>query len=147
MDRGGPRPLWTGSEARCPAIILFVCELTPIYTWRRSDMPHRSSWRSSADYVYLNELTPAGYAWKFLRRNPKCIQDYQRALRQKGSVFVAGRRWELPSTHLRRRGQTDAHCIASFRSFENLRELRHIRSFASICTLAYPKLRLRRFGA
>jgi hypothetical protein len=31
------------------------------------------NWQSSADNVYLNDLT----AWEFLRRNPEYIRDYQ----------------------------------------------------------------------
>jgi hypothetical protein len=42
-------------------------------------MPPVPDWRSAAAYAYLNDLTPAEYAWEFLRRNPNYRSDYRTA--------------------------------------------------------------------
>jgi len=45
----------------------------------------RPDWRDAASYEYTRDLTEEGWAWEFLRRNPK----YARAWREHGSAAAA----------------------------------------------------------
>lgn len=45
----------------------------------------KSDWRSSADYIYLNDADPADLAWEFLRRNPDYRRDVDRLATQQAT--------------------------------------------------------------
>lgn len=38
---------------------------------RGTAAPPRPDWRDAESYAYTRHLTPEGWAWEFLRRNPK----------------------------------------------------------------------------
>ena len=44
-------------------------------------MPPVLDWRSAAAYAYVDNLSPAGVAWEFLRRSPDYQRDYRAAAR------------------------------------------------------------------
>lgn len=46
-------------------------------TTEARDRP-RPDWRDPATYAYTQNLTREGWAWEFLRRNPKYRADYSR---------------------------------------------------------------------
>ena len=62
-------------------------------------MPRRPDWRSPSAVEALDRLDRAGFAWEFLRRNPRYRKDYSRI--QKGAARASlvaqavGHRWGL----------------------------------------------------
>lgn len=47
-------------------------------------------WKSEGRYAALSELSPAGLAWEFLRRNPEYQADFRRIRREEASAERAG---------------------------------------------------------
>lgn len=62
-------------------------------------VPDTSQWRVEAAYDYLDHISAAGFAWEWLRRNPRYQQDYEAAISGQAEthdVHVAiRRRWGL----------------------------------------------------
>lgn len=62
-------------------------------------MPRSQDWRSAAAVETLNRLDRGGFAWEFLRRNPRYRKDYHQT--SKGAASAAtvkeavGQRWGL----------------------------------------------------
>ena len=62
-------------------------------------MPGRPDWRSPSAVETLDRLDRAGFAWEFLRRNPRYRKDYshirKRAARASLVAEAVGHRWGL----------------------------------------------------
>ncbi len=62
-------------------------------------MPRRPDWRSASDVDILDRLDRAGFAWEFLRRNPRYRKEYSQirkgATRATLVAEAVGRRWGL----------------------------------------------------
>jgi hypothetical protein len=62
-------------------------------------MPKRPDWRSASAVETLDRLDRAGFAWEFLRRNPRYRNDYNQirkgAPRATLAAEAAGQRWGL----------------------------------------------------
>lgn len=62
-------------------------------------VPDTSQWRNEAAYDYLDHIPPAGFAWEWLRRNPRYQRDYAELLRQDRDTHnleeMTQRRWGL----------------------------------------------------
>jgi hypothetical protein len=43
-------------------------------------MPDEPNWRRQETYDYIDQLSPAGLAWEFLRRNADYRRDYDRLM-------------------------------------------------------------------
>src|SRR6185437_15077296 len=67
-------------------------------TWR-SRMPTRPDWRSASAVEMLDRLDRAGFAWEFLRRNPRYRKEYSQisraAVRATARAESVGQRWGL----------------------------------------------------
>ena len=40
----------------------------------------KRDWRNHKDYEFTKLLTSEGWAWEFLRRNPECKKEWEKAL-------------------------------------------------------------------
>ena len=62
-------------------------------------MPGRPDWRSASAVETVDRLDRAGFAWEFLRRNPRYRNEYSQirkgATRATQVAEAAGRRWGL----------------------------------------------------
>lgn len=62
-------------------------------------MPKRPDWRTSSAVEILDRLDRAGFAWEFLRRNPRYRNDYNQirkaAPRATRIAEAVGQRWGL----------------------------------------------------
>ena len=62
-------------------------------------MPRRADWRSATTVETLNHLDRGGFAWEFLRRNPRYRKEYSQiskgAMRASPVVETVGQRWGL----------------------------------------------------
>ena len=75
-------------------------------------MPKRPDWRSASAVETLDRLDRAGFAWEFLRRNPRYRNEYSQI--RKGAptatqvAEAVGRRWGL-SFRLRSQAGDNSH--------------------------------------
>ncbi|MGV6876558.1 transcriptional regulator domain-containing protein [Pseudochelatococcus sp. B33] len=46
--------------------------------------PDASTWRTSAHYDHLDELTPSDLAWEWLRRNDEYDADFEASISESG---------------------------------------------------------------
>ena len=62
-------------------------------------MPSRPDWRSARAVEILDRLDRAGFAWEFLRRNPRYRKEYSQipkeAARAISVAETVGQRWGL----------------------------------------------------
>jgi len=62
-------------------------------------MPRSQDWRSAAAVETLNRLDRGGFAWEFLRRNPRYRKDYNQTSKEAASAAsvkeAVGQRWGL----------------------------------------------------
>jgi len=62
-------------------------------------MPKRPDWRSASAVETLHRIDRAGFAWEFLRRNPRYRNDYNQirkgATRATRIAEAVGQRWGL----------------------------------------------------
>ena len=62
-------------------------------------MPRRADWRSATTVETLDRLDRAGFAWEFLRRNPRYRKEYSQirkdAARATPVAEALGQRWGL----------------------------------------------------
>ena len=62
-------------------------------------MARRPDWRSASAVETLDRLDRAGFAWEFLRRNPRYRKEYSQiskaAARATAVVETVGQRWGL----------------------------------------------------
>lgn len=62
-------------------------------------MPTRPDWRSASAVETLDRLDRAGFAWEFLRRNPRYRKEYSQIRKEAASATrvaeALGRRWGL----------------------------------------------------
>jgi hypothetical protein len=74
-------------------------------------MPRRPDWRAGSAVETLNRLDRAGFAWEFLRRNPRYRREYNQAAKEATSAAseAAGHRWGL-SFRLRSQTGNDCRC-------------------------------------
>ncbi len=74
-------------------------------------MPRRPDWRAASAVETLNSLDRAGFAWEFLRRNPRYRREYNQAAKEAASAAseAAGHRWGL-SFRLRSQTRSPQRC-------------------------------------
>jgi hypothetical protein len=62
-------------------------------------MPRRQDWRSAATVETLKRIDRGGFAWEFLRRNPRYRREYDQISKQVPSAAsvreAVGQRWGL----------------------------------------------------
>jgi len=62
-------------------------------------MPRRPDWRSAIAVETLNRLDRSGFAWEFLRRNPRYRREYNQISKEAASEAsvkeAVGQRWGL----------------------------------------------------
>jgi hypothetical protein len=62
-------------------------------------MPRRPDWRSATAVGTLNRLDRGGFAWEFLRRNPRYRREYNQISKEAPSAAsvkeAVGQRWGL----------------------------------------------------
>ena len=62
-------------------------------------MPRRPDWRSASTVETLNRLDRGGFAWEFLRRNPRYRREYNQISKAPVSAASAkeavGKQWGL----------------------------------------------------
>ncbi len=62
-------------------------------------MPRRQDWRSATTVETLNHLDRGGFAWEFLRRNPRYRREYDQISKEAANAAsvkeAVGQRWGL----------------------------------------------------